>query len=92
MQPNLNTPSLAAGPLTAADLVATSEVYPQADWPRALAAAVAANLTNPAMSGADPMAECLAEQCCCFARPSAAGSVIPCSTLARWWLSFKRWF
>ena len=35
-------------PLTAADLVAASEWYPHADWPQALAAAVAANRANPA--------------------------------------------
>ena len=43
---NLNTP--ATGKLTAADLVTASEWYPHADFPQALAAAVAANRANPA--------------------------------------------
>lgn len=69
---NLNTPAIVTGPLTAADLVAASESYPQSDWPQILAAAVAANMAHPAMSGADPLTDCLAEQCMCFARPMPA--------------------
>lgn len=59
---------------------------------QALAAAVAANMAHPAMSCADPLTECLVEQCLGFSRPPAAGpTVVPCSTLARWWLAVKRW-
>ena len=90
---NLNRPQLVTGKLTAADLVTESEAYPQDEFPQLLAVAVAANLDRPAMSGADPLTECLAEQCICFARPAVAGpEIIPVGFTARWWLAFKRWF
>ena len=37
-----------------------------------VAAAIADNMARPAMSGADPLTECLAEQCLCFSRPMPA--------------------
>ena len=58
-----------------------------------VAAAIAENMARPAMSGADPLTECLAEQCICFARPSSPGpSIIPVGFTARWWQALTRWF
>ena len=37
-----------------------------------VAAAISENMAHPAMSGSDPLTECLAEQCLCFARPIPA--------------------
>ena len=92
MSANLNTLSINAGPLTAADLMTAREAHPPADWSQMLTAAVAANLAHPAMSGADPLTECLAEQCLCFSRPTAGPNVIPVGRAARWWQAIKRWF
>ena len=71
-----NTTQITDGPLTAADL----------------AAAVSENLDRPAMYGADPLTECLSEQCIRFSSARDTGqNVVPCSTLARWWLAVKNW-
>lgn len=58
-----------------------------------LAAAIADNLARPAMGGADPLTECLAEQCLCFSRQRTAGPVIvPVGFTSRWWMALTRWF
>ena len=68
------------------------------------AAAIAENMTHPAMSGADPLTECLAEQSLCFVcarerarpEPNASGIygpvIVPVGRASRWWLAFRQFW
>lgn len=73
------------------------------DWHAEFDAAMAANLARPAMSGTDPLTECLADQSLCFVyarerarrEPNAGGIygpvIVPVGRVARWWLALRRW-
>lgn len=74
-----------------------------AAWISQLNDAVAANLARPAMSGTDPLTECLLDESLAFSyarerarsEPNAIGVagpvIVPVGRVARWWLSFKNW-
>lgn len=69
-----------------------------------VAAAISDNMARPAMSGADPLTECLAEQSLRFVyarerarpEPNASGIygpvIVPVGRAARWWLAFRRFW
>lgn len=73
------------------------------NWHAEFDAAMAANLAQPAMTGADPLTECLAGQALAFTyarerarpEPNATGIagpvIVPVGRVARWWLAFRRW-